>query len=107
MRFGTAGRMLVRNSQAHEDGPPVVDQGRDACHDLASLAVARGEARPGPLVLQLVAVVLRVPAIVGTSSGMDVTSTAYSYSGFGAAGVVGNEREGKRPVDEAASEGQL
>src|SRR5882724_5222913 len=58
--------MLVRDSQAHEDRPPVVDQGRDAGHDLASLPVVRGKAGPRPLVLQLVEIIFRISSVAGS-----------------------------------------
>src|ERR1017187_4837168 len=52
--------VLFRNRQARKQGPPVVDQGDDARHDLAALQIVSGEAAPAPLVLQLVKVILRV-----------------------------------------------
>src|SRR5260370_40053634 len=36
--------VFVRDSQTHEDRPPVVDQGDDPPHDLASLPILRSEA---------------------------------------------------------------
>src|SRR5437660_1334168 len=60
---GNGFRVLVRDSQPHENRPPVVDQGRDARHHLAALPVVRGEACPSPLILQLVKIVFRVPAV--------------------------------------------
>ena len=48
---------LTRNSQPHEDRPPVIDQGDNPTHDLATLPVLGGEA--DQLVLQLVKVVLQ------------------------------------------------
>src|SRR5271155_24176 len=60
--------MLFWNRQTHKKGPPVVDQGDDACHDLAALQIVSREARPSPLVLQLVEVILRiapVPVVLG------------------------------------------
>src|ERR1035437_2709447 len=55
--------VFLRNSQAHEDRPPVVDQGDDPPHDLAALPVLCREACPPPLVLQLVEVVLRIAPV--------------------------------------------
>src|ERR1035438_6027325 len=55
--------VLVRDSQTHIDRPPVVDERRDTRHHLASLPVVGGETGPCPLVLQLVEVVFRVPAV--------------------------------------------
>src|ERR1017187_4827676 len=53
----------IRDSQPHEDRPPVVDQGDDPPHDLAALPVLCREACPPPLVLQLVEVVLRIAPV--------------------------------------------
>ena len=58
-RFG----VLVRDSQPHEDRPPVVDQGDDPSHDLAALPVLCREAGPPPLILQLIEVILRVAPV--------------------------------------------
>src|SRR5258708_40007269 len=55
--------VFVRDSQPHVDRPPVVDECGDACHCLASVPVVSGETCPSPLVLQLIEVVFRVPAV--------------------------------------------
>src|SRR5438477_12927327 len=43
-RFG----VFLRDSQAHEDRPPVVDQGDDPPHDLAALPILCRETGPPP-----------------------------------------------------------
>jgi hypothetical protein len=55
--------VFTGDSQAHEDRPPVVDQGDDPPHDLAALPVLGRETRPSPLVLQFVEVVLHIAPV--------------------------------------------
>ena len=51
----------LRVGCAHVPAPPVVDQRHRARRDLAAMHVARGEAAPAPLVLQLVEAILASP----------------------------------------------
>src|ERR1035438_1794150 len=55
--------VFTGDSQAHEDRPPVVDQGDDPPHDLAALPVLGRETCPSPLILQLVEVVLHIAPV--------------------------------------------
>src|ERR1700693_4353727 len=55
--------VFFRDSQPHENRPPVVDQGDNPPHDLAALPVLCREACPSPLVLQFIEVVLRIAPV--------------------------------------------
>jgi hypothetical protein len=58
-RFG----VTPRYRQPHPQTPPVKNQCDDPRHQLASLQILRREARPRPLVLQLVEDILRIAAV--------------------------------------------
>ena len=55
--------VVIGIGQAHKQAPPVVGQRDQTGHVLAALQVARREAAPAPLVLQLVEAVLRVSPV--------------------------------------------
>ena len=57
-------QMFIGLRQAHEDIPPVVDEGDHARGQPAACEVMRGEAAPTPLVLQFVERVLDRPVMV-------------------------------------------
>ena len=67
--------VVIGVRQAHEQAPPVVDERDQPRHVLAAFQVARGEAAPAPLVLQLVEGVLRVrpiPVELGNRSDLQI-----------------------------------
>src|SRR5437763_697878 len=54
---------MIRISQAHEQAPPVINQGNAAGEQAAALQILRREPAPTPLVLQLVEPILAVRPI--------------------------------------------
>src|SRR5512144_1161001 len=102
--------VLVRVGQPHEQAPPVVDQRDDPSHQPATLQILGGEAAPAPVILQLIEIVFaRRPvaiswATVKTSSGSDVTSTAYSNTlAAGSAVISPKYRSSCRPESSPVS----